>query len=327
MEIKEKIKGALYGMALGDALGLGTEFMTQDEVKHYYPDGLTHFNQFVRDFHRSQYKAGAWTHDTEVVLRMLEAVIEDGRVDVIHIARKMKEWYNEHPSDLNTPYRVVMSQEGWEDNPIVMSHRAWRTNKVLDASNEALNRALIIGLFADAEVPISEMSRRLVNITHDDSRCVATTAVAACFIHSYFHKDREPNFERVWNMCHDIDERALEYIRIAQHGTLADFKIDDEETWWYSRKSLGVVLWALWNCETPAALLHTLVHAGGDSDTNASLGLMIMGMKYGYAALPSLKEEILDKERLDDMAERLTAVIEKWKETHNPIPDKMIWEF
>ena len=327
MEIKDNIKGALYGMALGDALGLGTEFMTQDEVKHYYPEGLTDFNRFVKDFHRSQYKPGSWTHDTETVLCMLEAIVEDGNLNIIHIAHKLKEWYNEHPTDINTPYRVVMSQEGWEDNPIVMSHRAWRANKMLDASNEVLNRALIIGLFADQEVPISELSRILVNLTHDDSRCVATTAVAACFVHSYFHKDREPNFERVWNMCHDIDERVLPYIRIAQNGTLDDFKIDDEETLWYSRKSLGAVLWAIWNCKTPTELLYTLVNAGGDADTNASLGMMIMGVKHGYDALPPIKEKIRDKERLDDMTERLTAVIMKWKETHNPIPDKTTWEF
>ena len=311
MTIDEKIKGALYGMALGDALGLGTEFMTRKEVKSYYPEGLTSFKQFIRDKHRSMHTPGARTNDTEVILRILEPVIEDEKVDVVKIAHKMLEWYNENPADIVTPYRIVIPTEGWAENPIVVSHRAWKSNKILEASNEALHRSLIIGIFADEETPIAELSRRLVNITHDDTRCVATTAVAAFYVNSYLYHDKEPEFSRMWDLCRNIDDRTLLFLRMAHEGNLEDFHIDDEETWWYTRKSLGVALWALWNCKTPEEILYCLVNAGGDSDTNASLAMMLAGLKFGYEALPPLKEKILGKERLDDIASRLTEVVKK----------------
>ena len=309
MDINEKIKGAIYGMALGDALGLGTEFMTREEIKSYYPGGLKNFDYFVRDMHRSPYRPGQWTNDTEVILRMLDRIIEQDNLNINGIARKIKEWYDEEPIELVAPYRIVIPSEGWVDNPIVVSHRAWRTNRLLDASNEALNRALIIGILADDDTPLLELTRRLVNMTHDDDRCVATTAVAAEYVRSYFYEEVEPDFDNVWRLCREIDERPLHFIKMARQGRLEDFKIDDEQTWWYSRKSLGVVLWALWNHETAEDLLYTLVNAGGDADTNTSLAMMIAGIKYGYQGLPDLKNRIIGRERLDDIAERFTEYV------------------
>lgn len=34
--IKDRLKGSLYGFAIGDAMGATTEFMSEDEIKSEY---------------------------------------------------------------------------------------------------------------------------------------------------------------------------------------------------------------------------------------------------------------------------------------------------
>lgn len=41
--------GCLYGQAIGDALGLGSEGLFRDGVEGYYPKGLTKYEQIVPD--------------------------------------------------------------------------------------------------------------------------------------------------------------------------------------------------------------------------------------------------------------------------------------
>ena len=55
------IKGVFYGQAIGDALGLGTEFLSKRDVSIHYPNRLTDYSQIIQDTHRRRWNIGDWS--------------------------------------------------------------------------------------------------------------------------------------------------------------------------------------------------------------------------------------------------------------------------
>lgn len=91
--LTDKMLGCLYGQAIGDALGLGSEFMDKDEVRKNYPTGLTNYDHIIQDAHRRRWKKGAWTDDTDMMLCILEG-LDNGRFNIHRVASNFKDWFN-----------------------------------------------------------------------------------------------------------------------------------------------------------------------------------------------------------------------------------------
>lgn len=44
LRLKERFLGTIFGQAVGDALGLSTEFMSKQEVDRSYPNGIEDYS-------------------------------------------------------------------------------------------------------------------------------------------------------------------------------------------------------------------------------------------------------------------------------------------
>lgn len=116
--IIDKFKGVIFGQAIGDALGLGSEFLLKEEVQKYYPNGLTDYNQIIPDAHRSRWEKGDWTDDTDMMLCIARAIIKDGgKVNAMSVAKNFKDWFNGNPMGIGSNTYKVLSFGDYTDNP------------------------------------------------------------------------------------------------------------------------------------------------------------------------------------------------------------------
>ncbi len=310
MTLHERIKGALYGFALGDALGLGTEFMTREEINAYYPDKCRDFDCFIRDAHRSQWECGHWTNDTEILIALIEQILDTGHFDDHKAAKAIKTTLKQNVDDTSALFRTLINTPGWEENPMLIASETWNRLGISVASNEAIHRGIVSGLLSKRK-DLDRNTRRMVLLTHDDSRCISSTMVIAYMTYSLLHTGEPASFEDLTAICYAVDARTISFLEATLNKDISVIDIDDDETIQYTRKSMAAGLWPVWHCDNPHDYIYKIVDEGGDSDTNAAIAGAFAGLRYGYNALPQLKEKLLNYGILDSLADRMTDYIEK----------------
>lgn len=308
MSFNNKIKGCIYGYAIGDALGRGTEFMTKAEARRRYPDGLHEYSQIIRDAHRSSRKRGEYTGDTQVVMHLAESIIERQGVDYMDFARRYKDWFDHQDSDdTDAHMRHVLQHTSFLTDPHATCREVYERQKLYEAPNEAMGRAMIVGLWPkDVERHATDNCR----LTHWNTRCVASAVIVATVANELLWHRRMAEYDLLRGIATRIDKEVLPYVEIAHHGTLSDLEIDDEDSYWYVRKNVAAALWSLWHHTDPAEALHEVLSHGGDANANGALTMGLMGLRYGFSKLPaSLVENLLGEERVADVAERLADTL------------------
>ena len=308
LSVKEKIYGAIFGYAIGDALGIGTEFMSVHEIEKFYPDGLSDYSQIVRDAHRAMRKRGEWTNDTEIVLIMLESVTRLGYFNYLDIAKKMKEWYDTNPTDLTINLRLVLSQPDFVIQPFESTKAAWERTGTFENTSECLGRVIFSFL---SYYPL-ETAADLCRLTHPKGRPITTCKVIAAMAENLFKSGEPASLEDLLRIARDGNADVVRYVETAYYGALEDFHLDDEDTCWFVRKSMGAALWSVWHCDSFEQGLDLVVNQGGDADTNASTAAALLGLKYGYSSIPDhLLDGLLGKDKLYEIADKVVALIEK----------------
>ncbi|ESO91419.1 hypothetical protein LOTGIDRAFT_228841 [Lottia gigantea] len=109
-ELADKITGLLYGAAIGDALGIATRWMTEDECSFYYPDRYISYKDIIVDENRVWWRQGDWTANMDHMIIVLDSIISwAGVVDELDFAKRLYHWYRYGFSELGDVEGIVLS--------------------------------------------------------------------------------------------------------------------------------------------------------------------------------------------------------------------------
>lgn len=282
--IKDKMLGCLYGQAIGDALGLGSEFMSKDEVIKNYPDGLKNYDQIIQDAHRRRWAKGAWTDDTDMMLCILNG-FENGAFNLHLVASNFKDWFNGTPMGIGSHTYKVLCMADYVEQPEMCSKLWWELSRKQSAANGALMRTSVVGLVQNNVI---EQAEAICKLTHYDPRCVGSCVIASSIINNLVWHDKQLSYDEIKNIAQRYDERILEWVDAAYNSSeISMLDLDETYSIGYTLRTLSAALWCYWHAKSFEDGLLSVVNEGGDADTNGAIAGAILGAKFGYSSIPS----------------------------------------
>ena len=303
----DRLKGTIYGQAIGDALGLGTEFMTNEDMAWKYPHGIKHYSDIFQDRHRKRWKIGDWTDDTDMMLCIANAVIKEKGVNLTSIAQNFKDWANGEPMGIGeNTYKVLMIGD-YVEHPLEVSKKVWEMSGKKAAANGGLMRTSIVGLFPKA---VEECAVNICRLTHYDPRCVGSCVIVSELIHSLVYNEKRLSYHQIVDMAKKYDERIVEFVDLSMNTDIRALELQDEESVGYTLRTLAAALWAYWNARSFEDGLLSVVRAGGDADTNAAVACAVLGAKFGFTATPQeYVDGLIYKEQLEEIVSGMIELV------------------
>jgi len=308
--MKDKVKGLIFGQAIGDALGLATEFMTKKEVSLYYPNGIRDYQDIISDWHRSLWQKGVWTDDTDQMLCILDSLIDNNSVNLNNIASKFVEWKKSNGIGIGRHTLNILSIGDYANNPLKASELIWNMSGKKFAPNGGIMRTAIVGCWNYTnweQVRIN--TENICKLTHFDPRCVGSCVVITYIVSQVLQRKTHTESDLI-NIANQYDPRIADYIELAYQPDINLLKLDEEGKIGYTLKTMAAALWAYNYSTSFFDGLLPIIEQGGDADTNGAVTGALLGLKFGYSNIPdNLKSGLVGKDSLEAKAESFIKLI------------------
>ena len=286
-EILERARGAFLGVAIGDALGATTEFMTPAEIAHRH------------GVHRKiigggwlGLKAGQVTDDTEMSLCIARAIEAAGTWDLTGVADQFVAWMRRKPVDIGATVR-----KGIRD--YMLNGTLQRPLNDWDAGNGAVMRMAPVALYTLGDEDLfTRCTLEQAHLTHhhplSDAACLAAGHMVQMAL---MGSDRFELHEVTQQLCKEFPTFRFNTYRGRASG--------------YVVETMQTVFHYLFTTATFEDCLVGVVNQGGDADTTGAIAGMIAGAFYGPASIPARWLKQLDRatrREVEEKARELTLL-------------------
>ena len=302
------IKSALFGVAVGDALGVPVEFKSRQEISRNPVTDMTGYGSY-------DLPPGTWSDDSSLTFCLAEALTQG--FDVKLIGQYFVSWHREafwtaqgEVFDIGNATRAAIDRLA-NGTPSAMAGLSDEASN----GNGSLMRILPLMFYLSGK-PLTErfeLTRQVSSITHAHIR-----SVIACFYYLEFARqilEGKAKFEIYRDLQRVVSEHLsallIDPAEVVVFDRLLKYDIhrltgSEIRSSGYVIDTLEAAVWCLLTTDSyPEAVLRA-VNLGQDTDTTAAVTGGLAGLLYGYDAIPaSWLTQILRKEDIADLAERL----------------------
>lgn len=246
--MNKELKSAVYGAAIGDALGVPYEFKQRGTFQCK--------DSFIKDSKRFL-KPGTWSDDTSLILATCDSLKNNHlKIDIADIRTCFLLWLEKGTYSIDN-YRFDVGNTTYYALTYGIDQQ--KTND----GNGSLMRILPLAFVNSTAQDIIQVS----SITHKSQK-----AINCCLIYIKCLKKilQEKNKEK---SIPDYVKKIKNKNFLRSTGYVID--------------SLIASLWCFYNTSTFEESIITAVNLGGDTDTIASLTGGISGLYYGYENIPN----------------------------------------
>lgn len=273
LSISTRARGALLGLAAGNALGVPSELLrTPEAIRAAFPGGL-------RDVVRADTPASPFDDDTAMALLLAEELLT-GEVDLERLAHRWIDWMDRDGRGVGSWTRTALNH--------LRTHGSPPSGTGGLATNGAIMRALPVAL-ATRGTPRNLVAGtwHTAALTHPDDRCT-WGAVAVNVAAAELLAGRRDFLADVLEVL-QVNEAPAELLAAVRRVPLerrADLPLVGDRAG-DALSCVEIALWAAWHEPQLEEALIWLANAGGDTDTNAAVAGGLLGARDGEAAIPA----------------------------------------
>lgn len=295
----DKFRGALLGLATGDALGTTVEFSRRGTFEPL--TDIVGGGPF-------SLKPGEWTDDTSMALCLGQSLVKCQEMNPHDQLDRYLEWWNiGHNSitgncfDIGNTVRKALENYSITDDPYSGS-----THPMSAGNGSIMRLAPVPMFFANDQLMASEAAAESSKTTHGAKEAVAACRIFSQLIVAALHgHDKDYILSQKSILPYTLDNLTPGLEAIV-NGDYKNKEAIDIRGSGYVVESLEAALWAFWNTSSfeEGALL--AVNLGDDADTTGAVYGQIAGAYYGMKGIPKhWLKKLAWKEKITRLADQL----------------------
>ena len=315
-QTQDSYRGALVGLAVGDALGATTEELSRDQVKQKY--GV---HRELVGGGRLKFKAGELSDDGRLVVAVAQSLVDKPEVDLRDIAKRLTEHHEKQGGGRGAgPTTVsVLSTLKPKAKDIFSAARKAAQQKATDtAGSGSIARVTPVGMLR--RVLFKELVADTVSVcrlTHYDQRCV-DASIAFNFGVSYLTSGKDPSklLFKTWRFLMDarsskeyrdtVGEEPPTEDMVKALKQVNDIGYADLDPTGLAIQTVQAAYWLLLNAIDFEEGLVRAVNLGGDAGTMGAVAGALLGARFGEQAIPERWLASLQmRKELEGLADRL----------------------